>query len=94
MLYACEISQNPATSKSRRPFSTIAAAMVGTVSTAARALMQSAKYLTAPRLYRLELRAARAVASLIESRPRLFNALLWALGILFALEVFMCAPID
>ena len=93
MLYACEISQNPATSKSRRPFSTLAA-MVGTVSTAARALMQSAKYLTAPRLYRLELRAARAAASLIESRPRLFNALLWALGILFALEVFMCAPID
>ena len=68
--------------------------MVGTVSTAARALMQSAKYLTAPRLYRLELRAARAAASLIESRPRLFNALLWALGIAFALEVFFNAPID
>ena len=93
MLYACEISQNPATSKTRRPFSTIAAA-VGTVATAARALMQPAKYLTAPRLYRLELRAARAAASLIESRPRLFNALLWGLGILFALEVFMYAPID
>lgn len=94
MLYVCEISQNPATSKTRRPFSAIAAAMVGTVSTSARALMQSAKYLTAPRLYRLELRAARAAASLIESCPRLFNALLWALGILFALEVFMYAPID
>ena len=94
MLYAYEISQNPATSKTRRPFSTTAAALVGPASTAARAPTQSAKYLTAPRLYRLELRAARAVASFLTARPRLFNALLWALGILFALEVFMCAPID
>lgn len=94
MLYACEISQNPATSKSRRPFSTIAAAMVGTVSTAARALMQSAKYLTAPRLYRLELRAARSVAHWLDRHPVIFNALLWALGIAFALEVFFNATID
>lgn len=92
MLYARKISQNPGAQYARRPFSIAAA--VGTVSTAARALMQSAKYLTAPRLYRLELRAARAAASLIESRPRLFNALLWALGIAFALEVFFNAPID
>lgn len=90
MLYACEISQNPATSKSRRPFSTLAASMVGTVSTAARALMQPAKYLTAPRLYRLELRAAQW----LDRHPVIFNALLWALGIAFALEVFFNAPID
>ena len=94
MLYACEISQNPATSKSRRPFSTLAASMVGTVSTAARALMQSAKYLTAPRLYRLELRAARSVAHWLDLHPVIFNALLWGLGIAFALEVFFYAPID
>ena len=68
--------------------------MVGTVSTAARALMQSAKYLTAPRLYRLELRAARSVAQWLDRHPVIFNALLWVLGIAFALEVFYNAPID
>lgn len=99
MLYAREISQNPGAQCARRPFSIAAA--VGTVATAARSLLRAARLnaaalyaINAPRLYRLELRAARAVASFLTARPRLFTALLWALGILFALEVFMCAPID
>lgn len=99
MLYAREISQNPGAQCARRPFSIAAA--VGTVATAARSLLRAARLnvaavcaLSAPRLYRLELRAARSVAQWLDLHPVIFNALLWALGILFALEVFMCAPID
>lgn len=99
MLYAREISQNPGAQCARRPFSIAAA--VGTVATAARSLLRAACLnvaavcaLSAPRLYRLELRAARSVAQWLDRHPIIFNALLWVLGIAFALEVFMCAPID
>ena len=99
MLYAREISQNPGAQCARRPFSIAAA--VGTVATAARSLLRAARLnvaavypLSAPRLYRLELRAARSVAHWLDRHPVIFNALLWVLGIAFALEVFMCAPID
>ena len=50
--------------------------------------------LSAPRLYRLELRAACSVAHWLDRHPVIFNALLWVLGIAFALEVFFNAPID
>ena len=99
MLYAREISQNPGAQCARRPFSIAAA--VGTVATAARSLLRAARLnaaavcaLSAPRLYRLELRAARSVAHWLDRHPVIFNALLWALGIAFALEVFFNAPID
>ena len=99
MLYAREISQNPGAQCARRPFSIAAA--VGTVATAARSLLRAACLnvaavcaLSAPRLYRLELRAARSVAHWLDRHPVIFNALLWALGIAFALEVFFNAPID
>ena len=99
MLYAREISQNPGAQCARRPFSIAAA--VGTVATAARSLLRVARLnvaavcaLSAPRLYRLELRAVRSVAQWLDRHPVIFNALLWALGIAFALEVFFYAPID
>ena len=99
MLYAREISQNPGAQCARRPFSIAAA--VGTVATAARSLLRAARLnvaaacvLSAPRLYRLELRAARSVAHWLDRHPVIYNALLWALGIAFALEVFFNAPID
>ena len=99
MLYAREISQNPGAQCARRPFSIAAA--VGTVATAARSLLRAARLnvaaacaLSAPRLYRLELRAARSVAHWLDRHPFIFKALLWALGIAFALEVFLYAPID
>lgn len=99
MLYAREISQNPGAQCARRPFSIAAA--VGTVATAARSLLRAARLnvaavcaLSATRLYRLELRAARTVAQWLDSHPVIFNAILWALGIAFALEVFFYAPID
>ena len=99
MLYAREISQNPGAQCARRPFSI--AATVGTVATAARSLLRAARLnvaaacaLSAPRLYRLELRAARSVAHWLDRHPIIFNALLWVLGIAFALEVFFNAPID
>ena len=99
MLYAREISQNPGAQCARRPFSIAAA--VGTVATAARSLLRAARLnvaavcaLSAPRLYRLELRAARSVAHWLDRHPVRYNALLWALGIAFALEVFFNAPID
>lgn len=99
MLYAREISQNPGAQCARRPFSIAAA--VGTVATAARSLLRVARLnvaavcaLSAPRLYRLELRAVRSVAQWLDRHPVIFNALLWALGIAFALEVFFNAPID
>lgn len=99
MLYAREISQNPGAQCARRPFSIAAA--VGTVATAARSLLRAARLnvaavcaLSAPRLYRLELRAARSVAHWLDRHPVIFNALLWVLGIAFALEVFFYAPID
>ena len=98
MLYAREISQNPGAQCARRPFSISAA--VGTVATAARSLLRAARLnvaaacaLSAPRLYRLELRAARSVAHWLDRHPVMFNALLWVLGIAFALEVFFNAPI-
>ena len=100
MLYAREISQNPGAQCARRPFSIAAA--VGTVATAARSLLRAARLniaaalyaLSAPRLYRLELRAVRSVAQWLDLHPVIFNALLWALGIAFALEVFFYTPID
>ena len=99
MLYAREISQNPGAQCARRPFSIVAA--LGTVATAARSLLRAARFniaaacaLSAPRLYRLELRAARSVAQWLDRHPVIFNALLWVLGIVFALEVFFNAPID
>ena len=99
MLYAREISQNHGAQCARRPFSIAAA--VGTVATAARSLLRAARLnvaavcaLSAPRLYRLELRAARSVAHWLDLHPVIFNALLWVLGIAFALEVFFYAPID
>ena len=99
MLYAREISQNPGAQCARRPFSIAAA--VGTVATAARSLWRAARLnaaaacaLSTPRLYRLELRAARSVAHWLDRHPVIFNALLWILGIAFALEVFFNAPID
>ena len=99
MLYAREISQNPGAQCARRPFSIAAA--VGTVATAARSLLRAARLnvaavcaLSATRLYRLELRAARTVAQWLDRHPVIFNALLWVLGIAFALEVFFNAPID
>lgn len=99
MLYAREISQNPGAQCARRPFSIAAA--VGTVATAARSLLRAARLnvaavcaLSAPRFYRLELRAARSVAHWLDRHPVIFNALLWVLGIAFALEVFFYAPID
>lgn len=99
MLYAREISQNPGAQCARRPFSIAAA--VGTVATAARSLLRAARLnvaavcaLSAPRLYRLELRAVRSAAQWLDRHPVIFNALLWALGIAFALEVFFNAPID
>ena len=83
----------------RRQF--LIAAAVGTVATAARSLWRAARLnvaaacaLSAPRLYRLELRAARSVAQWLDRHPVIFNALLWVLGIAFALEVFFYAPID
>ena len=99
MLYAREISQNPGAQCARRPFSIAAA--VGTVATAARSLLRAARLnvaavcaLSAPRLYRLELRAVRSVAHWLDRHPVIYNALLWVLGIAFALEVFLNAPID
>ena len=99
MLYAREISQNPGAQCARRPFSIAAA--VGTVATAARSLLRAARLnvaavcaLSATRLYRLELRAARTVAQWLDRHPVIFNAILWALGIAFALEVFFYAPSD
>ena len=99
MLYAREISQNPGAQCTRRPFSIVAA--LGTVATAARSLLRAARLnvaaacaLSAPRLYRLELRAARSVAQWLDRHTVIFNALLWALGIAFALEVFFNAPSD
>ena len=99
MLYAREISQNPGAQCARRPFSIAAA--VGTVATAARSLLRAARLnvaavcaLSATRLYRLELRAARSVAHWLDLHPVIYNALLWSLGIAFALEVFFNAPID
>ena len=99
MLYAREISQNPGAQCARRPFSIAAA--VGTVATAARSLLRAARLnvaavcaLSAPRFYRLELRAVRSAAQWLDRHPVIFNALLWALGIAFALEVFFNAPID
>ena len=99
MLYAREISQNPGAQCARRPFSIAAA--VGTVATAARSLLRAARLnvaavcaLSAPRLYRLELRAVRSVAHWLDLHPVIYNTLLWVLGIAFALEVFLNAPID
>ena len=99
MLYAREISQNPGAQCARRPFSIAAA--VGTVATAARSLLRAARLnvaavcaLSATRLYRLELCAARTVAQWLDRHPVIFNAILWALGIALALEVFFYAPID
>ena len=99
MLYAREISQNPGAQCARRPFSIAAA--VGKLATVARSLLRAARLnvaavcaLSATRLYRLELRAARTVAQWLDRHPVIFNAILWALGIAFALEVFFYAPID
>ena len=99
MLYAREISQNPGAQCARRPFSIVAA--LGTVATAARSLLRAVRLnaaalyvINAPRLYRLELRAARTVAHWLDRHPVIYNALLWALGIAFALEVFFNTPID
>ena len=99
MLYAREISQNPGAQCARRPFSIAAA--VGTVATAARSLLRAARLnvaavcaLSTPRLYRLELRAARSVAQWLDRHPVIFNAILWLSGLAFALEVFCYAPID
>ena len=99
MLYAREISQNPGAQCARRPFSIAAA--VGTVATAARSLWRAVRLnvaavraINAPRLYRLELRAARSVAQWLDRHPVIFNAILWLSGLAFALEVFCYAPID
>ena len=99
MLYAREISQNPGAQCARRPFSIAAA--VGTVATAARSLLRAARLnaaamyaINAPRLYRLELRAARSVAHGLGLHTVSYYALPSVLGIDFALEVFLYTPID
>jgi len=43
------------------------------------------------RLYRHELRMARAVARVIDAHPALSNIALWLMGIALAFEVFMFA---
>ena len=44
-----------------------------------------------PRLYRKELRLARAIARTIDSQPTLSNIALWLMGIVFMFEIFMFA---
>ena len=44
-----------------------------------------------PRLYRKELRMARAIARAIDAQPTLSNIALWLMGIALAFEVFMFA---
>ena len=43
------------------------------------------------RLYRHQLRMARAVARVIDAHPTLSNIALWLMGIALAFEVFMFA---
>jgi len=44
-----------------------------------------------PRLYRQELRLARAVARMIDAHPTLSNIVLWLMGIAIMVEIFLFA---
>ena len=44
-----------------------------------------------PRLYRKELRLARAVARVIDAHPTVSNIVLWLMGIAIMVEIFMFA---
>lgn len=43
--------------------------------------------LTAPRIYRNELKVARCMAQVIDAHPTLSNICLWAMGIVIMLEI-------
>lgn len=44
-----------------------------------------------PRLYRKELRMARAIARVIDAHPTISNIALWLMGIGFMVEIFLFA---
>ena len=62
-----------------------------TIARRSQAMRQTLRNLTAPRIYRQELKAARRMAQAIDHHPTLFNACLWAIGIAFMIEVFLYA---
>lgn len=49
------------------------------------------KELTLPRLYRKELRLARAIARAIDAHPTISNIALWLMGIGIMVEIFLFA---
>ena len=49
------------------------------------------RHLTAPVIYRKQLKVARRMAQAIDHHPTLSNACLWAMGIAFMIEVFFNA---
>ena len=62
-----------------------------TIARRSQALHQTLRNLTAPRIYRQELKAARRMAQAVDQHPTLSNACLWAIGIAFMIEVFLYA---
>ena len=56
-----------------------------------RNMRQTLRTLTAPRIYRQELKVARRIAQAVDQHPTLSNACLWAMGIAFMIEVFLYA---
>jgi hypothetical protein len=62
-----------------------------TVARRSQAMRQTLRTLTAPRIYRQELKAARRMAQTIDHHPTLSNACLWAMGIAFVIEIFLYA---
>ena len=62
-----------------------------TIARRSQAMRQTLRNLTAPRIYRQELKAARRMAQAVDQHPTLSNACLWAMGIAFMIEVFLYA---
>ena len=62
-----------------------------TIARRSQAMRQTLRTLTAPRIYRQELKAARRMAQAVDQHPTLSNACLWAMGIAFMIEVFLYA---
>jgi hypothetical protein len=49
------------------------------------------RLLTIPRIYRKELRMARALARFIDAHPTISNICLWLMGLAFMVEIFLYA---
>lgn len=49
------------------------------------------RLLTIPRIYRKELRMARAAARAIDAHPTVSNIVLWLMGIAIMVEIFLFA---